>query len=97
MKKTRIQFDLAKHKIGELEDLMQATDSETRKELFNNAYTLLQWAVEQRQQGYEIASYHRVDKDLHILQMPALNHVVRKKNLDKWDQNDLQERVATVQ
>jgi len=88
LKKTRIQFDLPENKVKELDDLMAATDSETRRELFNNALTLLQWAIQQRQLGYEIGAYHRIDKDLHILTMPALSNVEVVKKGSGWNADD---------
>jgi len=94
-KKTRVQFDLPASKIAQLEELMEETDSETRRELFNNALTLLQWAIEQRQEGYEIASYHREHKDLHIVKMPALNHVTRKRVANPWKPGEAEMEPAT--
>jgi hypothetical protein len=43
----RIQFDLPDEKVEELDTLMDVIGVSTRKDLFNNALTLLEWAVKE--------------------------------------------------
>lgn len=51
---TRIQFDLPKSRVEELDDIARAAGITTRKDLFNNALTLLEWALKQRSEGKKI-------------------------------------------
>ena len=50
-KMTRIQFELTEQGVQEFEKLMEATNVATRKDLLNNALTLLEWAIKERQKG----------------------------------------------
>jgi metal-responsive CopG/Arc/MetJ family transcriptional regulator len=72
----RIQLDMPDERVKELDALMQITGSATRKELFNNALTLLEWAVKERKQGRSIASVDDQEKKLKELAMPALENVL---------------------
>jgi hypothetical protein len=62
-------------RVKELDALMEITGSATRKELFNNALTLLEWAVKEKKQGRGIASIDDQEKKLKELVMPALENV----------------------
>lgn len=71
----RIQFEFPEDKLEELEQLMLETDLRTRKDLFNNALTLFQWAVEERRRGRIIASIDEDDLRYKELVLPALSAV----------------------
>ena len=43
----RIQFDLNESKVKELDTLMKTIGVSTKKELFDNALTFLEWAVKE--------------------------------------------------
>jgi hypothetical protein len=68
----RIQLDLDDAGTEVLDRLKEATGSKTHKELFNNAITLLDWAVKQRQEGRIVASLDETSENYRELQMPAL-------------------------
>lgn len=70
----RIQLDLDREGVKLLEDLKVAIGLKTHKELFNNAITLLDWAVKQRQGGRIVASLDEVSQNYKELQMPALEY-----------------------
>jgi hypothetical protein len=70
----RIQIDLEKSGIEQLDKLKEATGVKTHKDLFNNAITLLDWAVKQRQQGRIVASMDETNENYKELQMPALEY-----------------------
>ena len=72
---TRIQLDLPDEQVKELDELMRETKMTTRKELFNNALTLFQWAVKAKRAGRMIASIDEQDKSAKELLMPALESV----------------------
>lgn len=68
----RIQLDLDEYGMTIIKRLMDSTGSNTYKELFNNAVTLLDWAVNQRRSGRRVASVDETRKEYRELQMPAL-------------------------
>ena len=72
MKTVRIQFDVPEYKLPEIEKLMTECDISTKKDLFNNALTLLKWAVRQAKDGNSIASVNEANKTYRELEMPIL-------------------------
>jgi hypothetical protein len=70
----RVQLDFDEQGAQLLETLKQKTGSRTQRELFNNALTLLDWAIKQREQGYSIASVDETNQVFKELQMPALEY-----------------------
>jgi len=74
----RIQFELPEEKVKELEALMEAAQITTRKDLFNNALTLFEWALQERKTGRTIASVDEENKKYKELVMPALSAVTPK-------------------
>lgn len=75
MKTYRVQFDLPENKVRDLEQLMTESGTQTKKELFNNALTLLEWAIKARRQGRIIASIDEADNKYSELQMPILSAI----------------------
>jgi hypothetical protein len=73
----RIQLDLDDVGVGVLERLKEATGARTHKELFNNAITLLDWAVKQRRDGRIIASLDERTENYRELQLPALENAAK--------------------
>jgi len=71
----RIQLDLPEEQVRELDELMRETKLSSRKELFNNALTLFQWAVKAKRAGRTIASVDEQDRSAKELLMPALENV----------------------
>jgi hypothetical protein len=63
-KKHRFQTDVTPEQLGQLEALMTRSGVESKRDLFNNALTLLQWAVEHNRRGCEIASIDRNKKEI---------------------------------
>jgi hypothetical protein len=71
----RLQIDIAEQKLKTIESLMHECGFATKKDLFNNALTLFQWAVGEKRRGHTIASIDEKSKRYRELQMPALNDV----------------------
>jgi hypothetical protein len=71
----RLQIDVTDNKVKTMEKLMEACGFSTKKDLFNNALTLFQWAVNEKSQGNAIASINADHTNYRELQMPALNDV----------------------
>jgi hypothetical protein len=68
----RIQIDLDERRVKELERLMTVCGLATKKELFNNALTLFEWAVDSVRQGRTIASLNETEQKFRELETPAL-------------------------
>lgn len=86
---TRIQLELADEKVKELEELMSQVGLKTKKDLLNNALTLLEWAVRERSQGRIIASVDEEDEKYKEIVMPVLQNVpVRLTRNAVADQNE---------
>jgi metal-responsive CopG/Arc/MetJ family transcriptional regulator len=71
----RIQLDLPEDQVAQLDELMKETNIVTRKELFNNALTLFQWAVKAKRAGRMVASVDEASGNAKELLMPALENV----------------------
>jgi predicted alpha/beta hydrolase len=68
--KTRVQIDLLPGELERMNIVMRMTDLSTRKDLFNNALSLFEWAVTEVARGREIGSV-TADGEITILTMPA--------------------------
>ena len=79
----RIQLDIPDDRVKELDTLMEETGAATRKELFNNALTLFEWAVKEKALGRMIASVDDDEKKLKELLMPPLEVVASKSKASK--------------
>lgn len=75
--KTRVQLDLSPNELERMNKLMFMTASTTRKDLFNNALTLLQWAAQEVKSGKQIAAVDKDKKEYTIFSMPALDAAVQ--------------------
>jgi metal-responsive CopG/Arc/MetJ family transcriptional regulator len=71
----RIQLDLPEDQVAQLDELMKETNIVTRKELFNNALTLFQWAVKAKRAGRMVVSVDEASGNAKELLMPALENV----------------------
>ncbi|SFD03063.1 hypothetical protein [Collimonas sp. OK412] len=72
---TRIQFDLPDTKIADLDRIMSEGGIKTRKELFNNALSLLEWAIKQKKTGRIIAALDEKSESYRELSMPILDNI----------------------
>jgi hypothetical protein len=71
----RIQFEMPESKVKDLEALMSESGTQTKKELFNNALTLLEWAVKETKRKRVIASVDEGTSTYNELHMPILSAV----------------------
>ena len=71
----RIQLELPEAKIEELKVLMHQAGMDTYKELFNNALTLFEWAIDQTKAGRSLASVDEENDKYRVLVMPVLERV----------------------
>ena len=71
----RIQLELPDEQVAALDELMNETKLRTRKELFNNALTLFEWAVKQKRAGLTIGAIDQSQDLVKELLMPALENI----------------------
>lgn len=76
--KTRLQIDLSPEQIGLMDRMQDACGIATRKELFNNALSLFDWAITEVQKGRVIASLDESTERYVALHMPTLAHASRR-------------------
>jgi metal-responsive CopG/Arc/MetJ family transcriptional regulator len=69
----RVQLDLPERQVMELDVLMQETGVATRKDFFNQALSLLLWAIKEKKEGRIIASVDEANKHYREVVMPVLN------------------------
>jgi metal-responsive CopG/Arc/MetJ family transcriptional regulator len=69
----RVQLDLPERQVKELDGLMKETGVATRKDFFNQALSLLLWAIKEKKEGRIIASVDEVNKQYREVVMPVLN------------------------
>jgi hypothetical protein len=71
----RIQLEMPDDQVADLDALMAETKIRTRKELFNNAITLFDWAVKQKKAGLLVAAINQSQGQVKELLMPSLENV----------------------
>ena len=81
--KLRIQFELSEDKFEELEALRGELKVTTKKDLLNNALTLLEWVVEQKKGGRTIAALDEKKNSYKELVMPILSGLSAPKKTRK--------------
>ena len=74
----RIQIEIDKEKYDELQQLLEKTGTRTMKDFFNNAVTLLKWAIRKRSEGATIAAINEAQKTFVELEMPILDVATRQ-------------------
>ncbi|WP_447067264.1 hypothetical protein [Vibrio alginolyticus] len=79
MKKIRVQFDLTEDKVKEIEEIMEKSGMSSRKDVFNTALTLLEWAIEESERGHDIAAINRSEREFFSLRMPVLESAKKKQ------------------
>jgi murein L,D-transpeptidase YcbB/YkuD len=72
---TRLQFELSAEKLDEIDRLRREGGFENRKDLLNNAVTLLKWAMKHAEEGHAVAAIDEKSTKYFELQMPFLSHV----------------------
>ena len=77
--KVRVQIDFSRQKVEVVDRLVSACGLDTRKEFFNHALSLFEWAVKEVQTGREIGSINRATQDITVVNMPALTNIMQEK------------------
>lgn len=71
----RVQFDISDNRVDDLNALQEKTQVTTRKDVFENAVAIFEWAVKQRAKGRLIGAYCEKTKEFFEITMPALENV----------------------
>jgi len=71
----RMNFEFSEQRVGDLKKLLNETRTETMKDLVNNAFTILEWAVDETKAGNEIAAVNEGEEVYRVLITPALQRV----------------------
>jgi hypothetical protein len=69
---TTLEFELSDERLADLEQLQSDCGFYDRKTLFNNALTMLQWAVVKLKEGKSIVAVDEVAERYHELEMPFM-------------------------
>lgn len=76
MKQTvRLQVEMEKSEVEELEELLKIGGLRTKRDLFNNALTLLKWAAREKAKGHAICSVTSNGQLQKELELPFLEAV----------------------
>jgi hypothetical protein len=75
MTNRRLQIEFDEGKLKEIEALMREGRASTKKEFFNAALTLLEWAMNEKRAGRIIASVDEKKDSYKELVMPILSEV----------------------
>ena len=88
---TRVQLDFTPRQVARLNKLMEDCDIQTRKELFNYAFTAFEWMVKQRRASRDIYSWDDHSDTRYALQLPALDNVEVEAELMKAAASDAED------
>lgn len=75
---TRINFEVSDEQNEAINELLEQTGLKTRVRLFNTAFTLLEWAVKERENGNALVSMDERTGLYKELVMPGLPTVVKQ-------------------
>jgi hypothetical protein len=74
----RLNFEFSDQRVEDLKRFLAATDTDTMKDLVNNAFTILEWAVDETNAGNEIAAVNERNEVYRVLVTPILQRVAKK-------------------
>lgn len=75
MEVTRLQVEIPKDQMNELERLQTLGGIRTKKDLLNTAFTLLQWAAREKIRGRSICSIDEINGTYKELGLPFLENI----------------------
>jgi len=75
----RLNLAFSEQRVGDLKRLLDETDTTTMKDLVNNAFTILEWAVDETNAGNEIAAVNEKKQVFRVLITPILQKVAKMR------------------
>ncbi len=85
----RLQFEVSEEQNKKIETLVKEVSLRTKKDLFNNAITLLNWAVKQYKAGRIIVSIDKQMESYRELAMPILDNVAEGNDIQPSQQGNI--------
>ena len=82
MKTVRLQVDILRQQLEELESLQKLGGLRSKRELWDTAFTLLKWATKKKTQGFSVGSMSP-DGRYTELEMPFLEDLARSVRTQK--------------
>ena len=73
----RLNFEFSESQVKDLKALQEKTGTDTMKDLFNSALSMLEWAVDETINGNEIAAVNAEDKQYRVLITPVLQRAAK--------------------
>ncbi len=73
----RLNFEFSEQRVGDLKRLIDETGTDTMKDLVNNAFTILEWAVDETKAGNEIAAVNESEQVYRVLITPILQRLAK--------------------
>jgi len=83
MSNTRLQIEISSTRAEEISVLMETFDIGTKKDLFNNAISLLQWAGKELKRGRIIGSIDQDTESYNELSMPIFSNIENESDESK--------------
>ena len=74
-KKVEIRIEISTERLKEIDDMMEQAGFVTRRDLFNNSFSLLQWVIEETKKGNVIASVNEKEELYKPLHMSAIEYI----------------------
>lgn len=75
--KSRVQFDVIKPQLERIDSLMKECGITSRKDYFDNALTLFEWAIEESKKGHIIATVDIQAANYNPVLLPVLIQIKR--------------------
>lgn len=73
----KIVFEVSDEQNSRLEKLMHEGNISTKKDLMNNALTILEWVMKQRKDGFVVGKLDTEKDKFGELEMPIFSNIVR--------------------
>lgn len=78
----KVKFELTNDEFAKLDELREKLALPDLETVFNNAFTLLEWAFDQKKQGRIIASIDEANQKYIEIQMACLENRINDKTIE---------------
>ena len=92
----RLQVELNQEQLTVIEDLQNSGGLRTKKDLLDNALTLLKWSVKQKKEGHLIVAMNPNTGAVKELQLPYLEKVQERAQSQRSEKDASSEPVAAA-
>jgi len=91
---SRFQLDLTANELDSIERWSTFAGFRTKREFFNNAFTLFQWAAKQVMLGRTICAMNETTGEVRHLEMPALTAIAENNPPSFLSPQEVRQRLA---